>query len=284
MRKLSLLLLLFTGFYSYAQNQYLDYGVTYSGDTIYGTINKRAIRDFSIKNAQSKKKYKEHKLKNFKIISHNDIIYSYEKISRSNDDGIYASNNRSISSDSIVIKRIFTGFVNRTKRLEDYVVTKDYDTLYGKIKKPTLGKDFLLDKNNEKIKIIDEHIIAYRKDNEIYRNYDTPSIELWGSENLYLQLICDGNVRLYKYTHTFIGANPPSMNGFANNSYSSNSQDYYYIYKDDNLYLVRPNRYIKKVTELFSDLPNLTSKIQSGQYEYEELHLVVKFYNQEKKN
>jgi len=56
MRKLSLLLLLFTGFYSYAQNQYLDYGVTYSGDTIYGTINKRAIRDFSIKNAQSKKK------------------------------------------------------------------------------------------------------------------------------------------------------------------------------------------------------------------------------------
>jgi hypothetical protein len=288
MKKFALLLLLLSGLNSYSQNQYLDYGVTFGGDTIYGTINKRAIRDFSIQNTQSKKKYKEHKLKNFKTIRHNDIIYAYEKISRSIDDGIYANSNRNMSSDSTVVKRIFNGFVNHAPRLEDYIVTKDNDTIYGKIKKPALGigKEFLIDKNNEKTKITDENIIAYRKDNEIYHNYDAPSVSLWGgSENLYLQLIYDGKVKLYKYTHTYISAKSSmSFNSSEGGSFSSNSEDFYYIYKDDNLYLMQPIGYKKKITELFSDLPDLVSTIQSDLYEYEDLHLVVKFYNQEKKD
>ena len=87
----------------------------------------------------------------------------------------------------------------------------------------------------------------------------------------------DQDFELYEYEKQVIRSNP-------NNSLITNEvkKNYYFISKNNILYLVRELNYKKKMYEIFADNPILISKINDGEYTLDNIYLIVKFYNNEK--
>ncbi|MEH1009527.1 hypothetical protein VDP25_17445, partial [Winogradskyella sp. ECml5-4] len=128
--------------FGFSQNEFLDFVVDYKNDTIYGTIrnviSKRSVLyELNSNPKKDKIKFRSHKLKKYKKIRFNDKIYTYVK--PSNEDGIYAGKTTRIIPKDSIAKRL-GDFINIQKRQSDFVITNSNDTIYGKIKDPSLGK------------------------------------------------------------------------------------------------------------------------------------------------
>lgn len=282
MKKVNQLIYFLFFFYSlniYSQKKYLDYIITQKNDTIFGTFRNDIIgKVLYEKNPKFKKggiKYYSHKLKKNKLVRFNDDIYIFKK---SNDDGIYENENDNIYNDtSNVITLLNTNFFNIKPRLIDYVVTINNDTIYGVIKDPTFSKDYLIDKNNIKIKIEKESIKEYRHINDIYQYFEKEKVSIFDSKKAFLKLLLNGKVKLYQYEYHFIEINPNQ-----NNQTVRRVKYYYYILKDNELILLRNLGYKKTLNDLFSDMKQLISKINDDEYTLENIYLIVKYYNEEK--
>jgi hypothetical protein len=255
----------------------LDFIINKKNDTIYGTfkegINGKILYE---KNSNLKKggiKYYSHNLKNLKSLSLNDELYIYEK--PNNEDGIYSKTiKKSNDTTKYVLKRI-KDFLHTEIRLKDYVLTNTNDTIYGEIKNPFFGKSYLLENKNT-IKIEKETIEEYRYLNNVYRYLEKNKIDIFDNRNAYLKLIFNGNIKLYEYEKLVANTNQ-------NNSLITNEvKNYYFISKNNVLYLLREINYKKTLSEIFADNPMLISKINEGEYTLENIYLIVKFYNDEK--
>lgn len=270
-------LFLLSSIYCHSQKKYLDFIVNKKNDTIYGTfkegINGKILYE---KNSNLKKggiKYYSHNLKNLKSLSLNDELYIYEK--PNNEDGIYSKTiKKSNDTTKYVLKRI-KDFLHTEIRLKDYVLTNTNDTIYGEIKNPFFGKSYLLENKNT-IKIEKETIEEYRNLNNVYRYLEKNKVDIFDNRNAYLKLIFNGNIKLYEYEKLVANTNQ-------NNSLITNEvKNYYFISKNNVLYLLREINYKKTLSEIFADNPILISKINEGEYTLENIYLIVKFYNDEK--
>jgi hypothetical protein len=140
-------------FFAYSQNEFLDFVIDKNNDTIYGTI-RNAISKRSVlyeKNSNPEKdkiKFRSHKLRKFNKLRFNDKIYTY--VEPSKEDGIYAGKTTRIIPKDSIAKRL-GDFINIQKRQPDFVITNSNDTIYGKIKDPSLGKLQLLDTSDTKV-------------------------------------------------------------------------------------------------------------------------------------
>lgn len=281
MKKVNQLIYLLFLLYSlniHSQKKYLDYIITEKNDTIFGTLRNDIPSGKVLyeKNPNFKKggiKYYSRKLKKIKLIRFNDDIYVFKK---SGDDGIYENGNDNIYSDtSKVVTSLNTDFFNMKSRLIDYVVTINNDTIYGIIKNPAFSKNYLIDKKNVKIKIEKDSIKEYRHLNNLYQYFEKEKVNVFDSRKAFLKLILNGKVKLYQYEYHFANTNP-------NNQTIDQVEYYYYILKDNELILLRNIWYKKTLSDLFSDMNQLISKINDDEYTLENIYLIVKYYNEEK--
>ncbi|MEH1009583.1 hypothetical protein VDP25_17740, partial [Winogradskyella sp. ECml5-4] len=167
-------------------------------------------------------------------------------------------------------------FINIQKRQSDFVITNSNDTIYGKIKDPSLGKLHLLDRSNTKIIIEKENIKSYRFNNEIFEHKEKRKATIFDKKGAYLKLILDGEVKLYEYEYYY---NEMDLN---TNQYINRSRNYFYIEKEDELILLGNLLYKKRLAELFSENQILVSKILNEEYIIDNIYLIVKYYNENK--
>jgi hypothetical protein len=274
--KLIYILLLLHSINSHSQKKYLDYIITDKNDTIFGTLRNEIINGKVLfeKNPNFKKggvKYYNRKLKRIKLVRFNDDIYNYKKPI---DDGIYDNTKENVYKDTLnVFKTINNNFFNIKSRLIDYVITIDNDTIYGKIKNPTFGKNYLINKNNVKVKIDKDSVKEYRYLNNVYQCFEKEKINVLDSRKAYLKLLLNGKVKLFEYEYHLADVN--QTNQTLQKIHPIDTVEfYYYILKDDELILLRNIGYKKKLGDLFLDMNDLVSKINDDEYTLDNIYLL----------
>jgi len=264
--------------FGFSQNEFLDFVINHKNDTIYGTIrnviSKRSVLyELNSNQKKNKIKFRSHRLKKYKKIRFNDKIYTY--VEPSKEDGIYAKKStRTIPKDSIANR--LGDFINIEKRLPDFAITNNNDTIYGKIKDPTFGKLRLLDSSNTKVKIDKEQIKAFRFNNEIFEHKEKRRATLFDKKDAYLKLILDGKVKLYEYEYHY------SQMDLNSGQYINRSENYFYIEKGNDLILINNLLHQKKLVKIFSENQMLVSKILNKEYIIDNIYLIVKYYNENK--
>lgn len=262
-------------FFSFSQNEFLDYGIDRKNDTTYGTIRKALTKNGLLveknpKSTENRVMFRTHKLRNYKKLRFNDDIYWYEKPSVA--DGIYTTSTPRIIPEDSIAKR-FGDFINAQKRLPDFVVTKTNDTIYGKFRDPIFWKFHFLDTDNVKIKIEKDYIKAYRFNNDVYLHKEKRKNAIFEEDGAYLKLVLDGRVKLYEYEHIYKTLDPtthlPTQNKVA----------YLYIEKGEEVLLLDGFLNKKRLAKLFEDNQPLVSKILNEEYIMENMYLMVKYYN-----
>jgi hypothetical protein len=277
-RRTFLILAFILPFFAYSQNEFLDFVIDKNNDTIHGTI-RNAISKRSVlyeKNSNPEKdkiKFRSHKLRKFNKLRFNDKIYTY--VEPSKEDGIYAGKTTRIIPKDSIAKRL-GDFINIQKRQPDFVITNSNDTIYGKIKDPSLGKLQLLDTSDTKVIIEKENIKSYRFNNEIFEHKEKRKATIFDKKGAYLKLILDGEVKLYEYEYYY---NEMDLN---TNQYINRSRNYFYIEKEDEVILLGNLLYKKRLAELFSENQILVSKILNEEYIIDNIYLIVKYYNENK--
>lgn len=259
---LLLILVFFTGLNSlYSQKEYMDYIITEKNDTIYGFLNS----GFYERNPHFKGsglKYKHHSLSKVKQARHNlEVFYStkYDKELKAQ---------KKSKSDSIIVFQSIglNNFIRTEKRLPDYVVTPKNDTIYGRIPEGFSGsrKNYIIDENNNKIKINREDVMSLRFENKIYRNFFRANFKVNDNEKDFLQLVSDGKVQLYSYTISGMSGGGVSSGGVPTGG-SAYGGDTFYIVKDNEL--IRMTGSKKSIKKHFSDYPDLIALFDNTEYE-----------------
>jgi hypothetical protein len=277
-RRTFLILTFILPLFAFSQNEFLDFVIDKDNDTIYGTIrnvfSKRSILyEKNFNPVKDKIKFRSHELRKYKKIRFNDKIYTY--VEPSKEDGIYTKKTTKIISKDSIVKTL-GDFVNIQKRLPDFIVTNSNDTIYGKIKDPSLGKLHFLDSSNTKINIEKEKIKNYRYNNEIYVYKEKRKATIFDKKGAYMKLVLDGKVKLYEYeyyTNTY---------NFDTNMYEGRSTTYFYIEKGKEITLLGEFLYKKKLAEFFSENQNLATKILNEEYTIDNIYLIVKYFNESK--
>jgi hypothetical protein len=269
-QKLILVSLLFNAFFSYSQNECLDYIVTKNNDTIYGTIRAN-FSDFVL--FEKMTKYRKggiksisHKLKRIKSIRCNDKIYHYKK--RDTSDGIYdISSKDTVKQDTIIETKINKNFISIEEKLKDYIITIESDTLYGLINQPLIGKPYFLRENNVRIKIEKDNVLEYRFNNSIFNYIKIPNKILLGNEKEFLRLIFSGKIKIYALV----------TNDNSNNFPLGNLN--FFIIKNGEINHIHSLNYKKKLSEILIENQELVNKINDNEYTLENIYLIGKYYN-----
>ncbi|WP_282123083.1 hypothetical protein [Algibacter mikhailovii] len=277
-----LILVFILPFFGFSQNEFLDFVINQKNDTIYGTI-RNVISKRSVlyeKNSdpeRDKIKFRSHKLIKYKKIRFNDKIYTYVK--PSNEDGIYAGKTTRVIPKDSIAKRL-GDFINIQKRLPDFVITNKNDTIYGRIKDPSVGKFRLLDSVNNKIKIETEKIKIFRFNNEILELKEKIIVvpPFFKKDDAYLKLVLNGKLKLYEFDYYY----NRQLNENNNTSVNQNWEKLIFIEKDNNLIRINNLLHKKKLIEIFSENQKLVSKILNKEYIIDNIYLMVKFYNENK--
>ncbi len=255
-----------------SQNQFLDFVVDKNNDTIYGTIRnvfsqRPTFYEKLPKN--SRRKFKSHQLKKYKTIRYNNRIYKL--FTPSDGDGIYASQaSPEIPEDSVMTR--FGDFISVQKRLPDFVITKSNDTIYGEIKNPSLERIHLLDATNSRVEIEKQTIKKFRFNNDIFEfKNKKPKVNPLDDKEAYLQLLLDGNLKLYEY------GNNQTISDL---NHQLVLDTFYYIEKNGELILINNALHKKTLVEIFSDNKDLVSRLLNKEYVLDNIYLMVKFYNE----
>lgn len=262
----------------FSQNHFLDFAINQENDTIFGVIKdgfkeKSVLHEFNTNYKKDKIKFKSHDLRKFKKIRYNDKIYKYDKIVF--EDGIYTTNLKNENSkDSISIR--MGNFINFQKRLSDYVITINNDTIFGIIENPKIGKMKLIDSDNQKVTIDNKTVKSYRFHNQIYENRVKSKVAINDNKEAFLKLIYNRKVKLYEYKFENQTHNTSNI--------KSPSNLFYFIEKNDELVMINQLNYRKKLVNLFSDNTSLANKILNKEYDFENLYLIVKYYSESMNN
>ncbi|AOW19333.1 hypothetical protein [Urechidicola croceus] len=271
MKKILLLILILSFIKANSQNKFYDYIITQSNDTIYGTIqteiNNLILREKN-KSDSSKVKYYRHLVKKSVSFKYNNDIFFYDETNDS--DPIYENK---IVKDTNFYYKAIGNFINKSLKLKDYIITFNKDTIYGKIINPIFGKPYLVDNLKTKYKIDIEKVKSYRIKNKIYFNfYHTKS------KHKFLELLVDGNSKL------FFDKNNKKSYGLAINGPMAGFtiSGAFYIQKGNNFVKIKIIKFKKQMVELFSENKDLINKIKNEEYTYENLPLIIKFFNESK--
>lgn len=258
---------------TYSQKQFQDYVVNKKNDTIYGVIRNIPFDNGELlerKTDPTKDKitFYSHSLSKAKAFRFNDAVYVYEKPIRS--DGIYAEKNETKKDTTVMLS--IGKHVNRRPKLPDYVVLLNNDTIFGTIQKPFIGKLYLTDPKNEEIKIEAEKIKSYRYRNDLFRYMDKKRVEFFDNKSAYLKVLYDGKIKLYEYEYSYEQGDlkksilPPIR-----------QRNYFYIEKDNEVYLIRDLFHKPKLLEIFADNKILHNKILNEEYGIDNIYLIVKY-------
>jgi hypothetical protein len=243
--------LCFFSFQIQAQNSVLDYLIRETNDTIYGII-------------KNDKLYKTEKgstltysITKVKTIRKNDVVYKLEP--------------EDFKADKNLITLEYKQFVSVSQKQKDYIFNKASDTIFGEIKDPFLGPKFIKNNSGSKTKICKEETTTYRKDNIIYdlKLITKPILSVDKQE--FLKRIYKGKASLYEYTV------------LRNDAGSINPKTFYIIEKDNQLHLISSIEYKQQLVDLFIDNIKLADKIDNDFYSIENLYLILKYYDLNKK-
>jgi hypothetical protein len=224
----------------------LDYIITKDNDTLYGTFRAGVTSSYLMEvhpdATTDAEKYIKHSLKGIKGYRYNDFVSNKPP----KDDGIYGPLDSAAGTEAVT--------------LDDYVVTRAGDTLYGKVSEPALAKRYIITADGRKIKITAPEVNAFRKGNFIYELKDKPKAYKFDKEqDFLLVLFRDGKLTLY--------------------GYSDSSGPCYYLEKGGQLHFINSGNYAGQVIKLLGDNPLAMKLFYGNVYSYENLYLLVKFYS-----
>jgi hypothetical protein len=274
-KNLLLLLLTFINIGIYSQTQVYDYFVDNNNDTIVGIYSGNSFLDLN------KKKY-ELPNEKIKTIKHKDIIYTLR------------NKNFEISNDSIVYLKIFeypnNPFKNKKsiyahdlklELIDDYMITKSNDTIFGQVSRSIFNKYKIIDKAGEKIQFGTKKVKEFRKDGIKYFNKKKRKVRLGDKKYGFLKLLIDGNAKLYEYSiltqNTGIGIS--SNNGVSMVNGGSSYESHYYIESGNNFDLVNSNRFYQIIKRLLPENEKLHLKIRKKEFNLNTIFYLVKYYN-----
>ena len=189
----------------YSQNRFYDYIVSKDNDTIYGTIqtdglNRLVLREKNKSDRSNKIKFYHHPLLKSKSFRYNDKVYVYEESYEGLIDPIY-ENKEVLEDTNYYYKRIedyiknyskLNDHINKSPKLDDYIVLFNNDTVYGKIKKPLIGKPFLISDSSKEYKINVKKVKSYRMRNDYYFNLSHIK-----KKYKFLELLVNGGTKLF---------------------------------------------------------------------------------------
>lgn len=264
MKQIYILLVLAAGLSGNAQSKFLDYMVTDKNDTIYGTIR----HEFNYVLYERKDmgatgiRFVQHSLKKAKALHYRGKNYFPKpKVS----DPIYES--KSTESDASMIKYKFNGFISKEPALKDYIVTLAGDTVYGAITFRPFDK-ILTSGNGQKYVVESDFVKGYRYQNRVFVLMDEATTGLFHDKKGFLEVILDGKAKFYEYTAT----NNDRINLNAAGAY-------YFVGKGKTLYLIEHYKAMQMLSEIFADNPALQKRILEGEFSYENIYLIVDYYN-----
>gem|GEM_PF-3166062 len=176
-----------------------------------------------------------------------------------------------------------SGYTQREKYTEGYVVKTSMDTLYGKFynlgEARSYAKFIFKDQNDKKVKIKKSEVFAYKKGDALYytKRYERPI----AIRNMlgYMKIIKEGKINLYQYRYEVASGNTSSIQGVSTQEYSSSAPTDYYLEKDGELTLVKGRKFDEVMAEYFSDDAALSAKIANKELEFNDLFKIIDDYN-----
>lgn len=245
--------------YSFAQKIPQDY-IFIDGDTIYGYIHGNNLKTYLVDNDN----FTYHNLKKVDSFVYNKK--KYKNITKQYYDGIYSSE----EIDTSFVEEFFINHSHKERRLPDYIVKENNDTIYGPIYQPIIGKSYLMH-HSDKIKITAKTVKSYRFDNKTFQRFK--QIKKKGA--FYEQMIV-GPLSLYGITTEGYHVIPVSIAGIM--PIIPYKEVDYYVLENDELY---------KITELtrgicnrlFRKNPRIWNEMKKNKLHQNNLPLIVEYYN-----
>lgn len=231
--------------FSQAQNEFLDYAITTSNDTVYGLIKKKQLHFIKKSNAM----LSSINLNDVKSIRKDDVVY-FKTL-----------------KPKKYSKTYLKDFISEKKTLQDYIVTTNNDSIYGDIKNPLFGSKYIKGKNNIRVNISKRDALSYRYKNQAYDLKKLDTSIVYVEKSVFLKQIIKGKVSLYTYKV------------LKNDVGSINPTTFYIIEKKEKLYLISNSNYKQQLVDLFIDNNELVELIDNDFYTLGNIYLIVKMYN-----
>jgi len=146
---------------------------------------------------------------------------------------------------------------------EGYIITNNYDSIAGKIKKnrtfgPLIKIRFIPDDLDKKLRYTAYDLASFRKGNFSYYSKEL-----------------DGYMTFVRYIET--GKVDLIETDF---SFSVRPKPLFYLQKTDNIVLVKRRSFKKIARTFFADYPKLINKIDKKVFVFEDLRIINKIYNE----
>ena len=236
-----------------AQNEFLDFIVLNSKDTIYGTFQKDQL-------------YEKNKLTN-KIIKHDlDKVIALRK-----NDVLFQLKEVGYKKQKTILAELFKdSFIALSELNADFILNKNKDSVFGRLKKPLFGSKYINSADNFRIKVDKKATISYRDKNTTYdlKSIDTTILSV--EKKVFLKRVIKGDVSLYEFKilRSDVG--------------SVNPETFYILEKNKILHLISNANNKQQLIDFFIKNEPLVDLIDTEFYSLENLYLIVKRYNSEK--
>lgn len=158
--------------------------------------------------------------------------------------------------------------------LQGYVVTNSQDTLYGEVFDLQLGLTngtIRVEQNFESTTLKFKDVIAYKRGREVFMKRHHSSFKAKGGS--FMQVVITGDVILYRLDYQKL----EESNGYTN---SSLQHDYYIEKLGGELALVNRTDFQHSIMPFIADKPQIKEKVEKSEWNYDDLALIVKSYNQ----
>ena len=160
-------------------------------------------------------------------------------------------------------------FLCKAQRGEDYILTLQQDTLFGKIEMEQ-GQDPITFSHNKKKINYHPSTIQYFGifENKQYQRFK--SLTSLGGKSIFVKILVEGKIKVYKYTEEHVYPN-------------STLNRYVYLmgYSDDALVTVSSSAYQRMVGYFLKEHPNLL--LELANYSFDEVPQIIEQYNERTK-
>ena len=246
-------LLLFVLFFNSIEAQntaVLDYTITNTNDTIYGTFKQEKLVGIHPKNKQ----ITIHSLENVSTLRQNDVVY--KRIS-----------SKLKKDKSMVYTKFNSEFISIEPKQPDFIKNRNRDSVFGRLKKSIFRSKSLETKDRIQVKIDKRSTTSYKDNNVIYdlKTIDTTILSV--EKKVFLKRLIKGKVNLYEYRilRSEVGNVSP--------------ETFYIVEKNNQLFLIPNSNYKQRLIDLFIENTPLVDLIDDEFYRLENLYLIVKYYN-----
>jgi len=263
MRKFITYLIIFSFFEIFSQsNNFYDFIVLKNNDTIFGKYQIEKFTDLNGKKTPISE--------NIVSIKKNDLIYESKRLTNKgftsveNDSLIRIDGNEEFF---IFEKQNLFYFHNLKKNLrKDYLITSNKDTIFGTIKTRNNINKYKF--QNLSFKIKGKNTIKFRKGGFEYIYKKKRRVFLSDEKHSFLKLILKGKVNLYEYKT------------IRNTGYSRSVETHYYIERNKTLTFLNNLRFYKIIEKTLPENKILLEKIKNKQFDYKDVYLIVKYFNE----